>query len=134
VKLHAAINRLVCHLLSAHSFTPLTWTANPTEEELRTDNPANGLFFWPDMPPARSLTPQSAPYVANMLTTQLGLRTAVSLTPQDKRSCWVEALDTIADYAARTNVPTDSELWTFINCAHNTRVSDMAGTMQRFAA
>lgn len=125
MKIHAAINRLVTHLLEVGEFTPMAWQASPQPGEETVAESVTGLFFWPDMPPARVLTDESAAYIANAMGQAMGLRTEVTLSDRDKRGNWIDALDTLTARAHSLNLPDDCEAWAFLNAAHNLRVTTL---------
>lgn len=124
MKLHAAINRIITELLDTHRFQPLTWQASTNSSGETVSNPATGLFIWPGKSPIRTLTSESAAFIANAVGSTIGLSTQVNLDYRERRGSLNEAIDILALRATAIGVEPSSELWSFLAAARPAGTGD----------
>lgn len=116
------LNALLTELIeTAGPLAPVTWTANPTVADRRAKDTVSGLFEWPGMPPARVLTPESAPLVAIRLIRDLALNRIshthrFGLARDNNAQATLRELAELACQVADRN----SEVWAFLDAAGQT--------------
>lgn len=131
MKLHAAINRVITESLATHSFQPLTWQASAIGEP--ASNPETGLFVWPGKVPVRTLTEESASFIARALGATVGLSTPVDLDYRERRGSVDEAIDVLACRAANMGVAASNEIWSFLAAARPVGTGDSCKPRRRAA-